>query len=232
MRYEYYMTIIEKNSNAVIMNFLKLFIEFITNIIFNRVMLVTLAKHDFRSKYFGSYLGLVWAFVNPIVTISIFWFVFEVGFKAKPIDDYPFILWLMAGMIPWFYFAEGLGGATNAILDNTYLVKKVVFRVSILPLVKLLSALGLHLFFICFFCLLYLLRTVLHPGCTAYRFFLLSVLHACTFVRFVLAHICIGCVYERYWLFSEYGAAVRFLAYTNLLVYQYDSQKVSCIYQA
>ncbi len=70
-------------------------------------MLVTLAKHDFRSKYFGSYLGLVWAFVNPIVTISIFWFVFEVGFKAKPIDDYPFILWLMAGMIPWFYFAEG-----------------------------------------------------------------------------------------------------------------------------
>lgn len=123
---------------------------FLKNIIQNRRMLVSLAVHDFRSRYFGSYLGFVWAFVNPIVTISIFWFVFEVGFKAMPVDDFPFILWLMAGMIPWFYFAESLGGATNAILDNSYLVKKVVFRVSILPLVKILSALGLHLFFVIF----------------------------------------------------------------------------------
>jgi len=109
-----------------------------------------MAKYDFRVKYLGSYLGAVWAFVNPLVTISIFWFVFEVGFKAMPVDNYPFILWLMAGMIPWFYFGEALGSSTNSVVDNQHLVKKIVFKVSILPLVRIVSALGLHLFFICF----------------------------------------------------------------------------------
>jgi len=76
--------------------------------------------------------------------------VFEVGFKSKPIENYPFILWLITGMIPWFYFAEAVGGATNAITDNSYLVKKVNFQVSMLPVVRILSSLNIHVFFIFF----------------------------------------------------------------------------------
>jgi len=60
------------------------------------------------------------------VTILIFWFVFQVGFKSRPVDNFPFILWLVAGMFPCFYFAEALQNGTNAILSNSFLVKKVV----------------------------------------------------------------------------------------------------------
>jgi ABC-type polysaccharide/polyol phosphate export permease len=65
-----------------------------------------------------------------------------------PTDGHPFILWLMAGMIPWFFFADGLGNATTSILSYSYLVKKVVFRVSVIPIIKIASALFIHCFFV------------------------------------------------------------------------------------
>ena len=123
---------------------------FLKAIFQNRVLLLTLTKDDFKQKYLGSYLGILWAFIQPTFTILIFWFVFQVGFKSQPVDNFPFILWLMAGIIPWFFFSDALANATNSIMDNSFLVKKVVFRVSILPIIKLLSALVIHLFFVLF----------------------------------------------------------------------------------
>ena len=98
----------------------------------------------------GSYLGILWAFVQPMAMILIFWFVFQVGFKSMPVDNFPFILWLMAGMIPWFFFAEGLQNATQSVVSNSFLVKKIVFRVSLLPIIQIISALAIHLFFVLF----------------------------------------------------------------------------------
>lgn len=107
-----------------------------------------LAKKDFQTRYVGSFLGVLWAFIQPAIQILIFWFVFQVGFKSTPIDNFPFILWLISAMIPWFFISDSILGATNSITDNSYLVKKVVFRVSFLPLIKIYSALWVHLFFI------------------------------------------------------------------------------------
>jgi len=95
-------------------------------------------------------LGIFWAFIQPTAMIAIFWFVFQVGFKSQPVDNFPFILWLVAGMFPWFYFSEGFSAGTQSIISNSFLVKKIVFRVSLLPLIPLLSALAIHLFFILF----------------------------------------------------------------------------------
>jgi len=120
-------------------------------------LLYSLTKNDFRQKYLGSYLGMAWAFIQPVITVLIFWFVFQVGFKAKPINDVPFILWLIAGMFPWFFFADAIGNATNAVVENAYLVKKIVFKVAFLPLIKIFSALIVHLFFIVFMYILYML---------------------------------------------------------------------------
>ena len=119
-------------------------------------MLWTLTKNDFKQRYLGNFLGIAWAFIQPTATILIFWFVFQVGFKAQPVDNFPFILWLVAGMFPWFYFADTLGSSTNSILENSFLVKKVVFRVSLLPVVKLLSAVIIHSFFVLFMFTMYL----------------------------------------------------------------------------
>jgi len=123
---------------------------FFNHIFSNRQLFIDLVKDDFKKKYLGSYLGVFWAFIQPTITILIFWFVFQVGFKSKPVNNVPFVLWLISGMIPWFFFSESLSNATYSIIQNSFLVKKVVFRVSVLPLVKVFSALFVHLFFVIF----------------------------------------------------------------------------------
>lgn len=121
---------------------------FLKEIVKSRRLIFELAKKDLKNRFLGSYLGIVWAFVQPMITITIFWFVFQVGFKSAPIEDFPFVLWLLCGLVPWFFFSESLQNATNSILDNSYLVKKVVFRISTLPIIRILSSLFIHLFFI------------------------------------------------------------------------------------
>lgn len=116
----------------------------------NRTLILSLAKNDFKTKYAGSYLGIVWAFVQPIVTILVYWFVFSVGLKAGNASDYPFVLYLVSGIVPWFFFQDALNGGTNALIEYNYLVKKVVFKISVLPIVKIISALFVHMFFVAF----------------------------------------------------------------------------------
>lgn len=134
-------------THAVRLNVLRLS-GFLEDLYIQRKTIVELSKNDFRARYLESYLGITWAFVQPLATILILWFVFEMGFKVGAVNDCPFVLWLMAGLLPWNFFAEALMNGMNSIREQSYLVKKVVFKVSILPLVKILSALIVHLVFI------------------------------------------------------------------------------------
>lgn len=128
------------------MHYLNEFKQFLKHLFANQKLITTLIKNDFKKTYLGSYLGLFWAFAQPIVFILVIWFVFDVGIRATPNSEgTPFFLWLIAGMIPWFFFANGLNSGTNAIVANAFLVKKVAFRTSILPLVQIGSAFIIHL---------------------------------------------------------------------------------------
>ncbi|QDV91304.1 Teichoic acid translocation permease protein TagG [Phycisphaerae bacterium RAS2] len=113
----------------------------------SRWLLYELTKNDFRGRYLGSALGIVWALVQPIVTLLIMWFVFARIYKSGQVSDKPFVLWLMAGIIPWYFISESMSGGTNSIVEKSFLVSKVAFRVSILPIVKISSAMVIHLFF-------------------------------------------------------------------------------------
>ena len=122
----------------------------------SRKLTVQLAKNDFKTKYAGSYLGTVWAFIQPVVTVLVYWFVFEVGLnagsqKVKEGLDIAFVLWLTSGLVPWFYFSEALTNGTNSLLEYNYLVKKVVFNIDVLPIVRCAAALFIHSFFIIFY---------------------------------------------------------------------------------
>lgn len=113
-------------------------------------LILELSKNDFKVRYAGSVLGILWGFIQPLMTILVYWFVFEVGLRtgARP-DGTPFILWLTCGIIPWFFFAESWVSSANSFLEYSYLVKKVNFRIGVLPLVKIVSAFYVHLFFLC-----------------------------------------------------------------------------------
>jgi ABC-type polysaccharide/polyol phosphate export permease len=123
-------------------------LDFLRAIFQSKKMLLELIKNDLKQRFVGNFLGVFWAFIQPAVSVLVMWFVFQVGFKSQPVGNMPFILWLIAGMFPWFFFADALQNGTNAIMVNNFLVKKVVFRVSMLPIIPLSSALIVHAFFI------------------------------------------------------------------------------------
>lgn len=119
----------------------------------NRRLIWKLSKNDFKTRYAGSYLGIIWAFVQPVITILVYWLVFEKGFSAKGEIfksgvEVPFVVYLTSGLVPWFFFSEAINNATNALLEYNYLVKKVVFKISILPLIKIIAAGFIHVFFV------------------------------------------------------------------------------------
>ncbi len=114
----------------------------------NRRLVFSLAKNDFKTKYAGSYFGTIWAFVQPVVTICVYWFVFGLALRGGADRGVPFVLWLVAGLVPWFFFQDGLVGGTSSLLEYNYLVKKVVFNIRILPVVKVISASFVHCFFV------------------------------------------------------------------------------------
>jgi homopolymeric O-antigen transport system permease protein len=130
------------------MRSMTMFSAFLEELFSKRFIIIELAKRDFRAKYLGSYLGMLWAFVHPTVYIAILWFVFEVGFKSKPAGDTPFVLWMLSGIVPWFFFSECLSSATFSIMESSFLLKKMSFSAGMLPIVKILSALVLHFFFL------------------------------------------------------------------------------------
>lgn len=119
----------------------------------NRRLIWKLAKNDFKKRYAGSYLGIIWALVQPVVTVVMYWFVFEnfMGSKAQFLSSgtsMPYVLFLASGLCPWFYFSEALNNGTTALLEYNYLVKKVVFKISILPIIKIIGATFIHAFFV------------------------------------------------------------------------------------
>lgn len=117
-------------------------------IIAQLILLGGMVRNEVRSRYLSNYLGVVWLFLNPVATTAILWVVLQFGFKSPPRSDVPFFAWLICGLIPWFFIAEGLSLSTTAIRDNSFLVKKIVFNVTYLPLVRMITALLVHLVFL------------------------------------------------------------------------------------
>lgn len=128
----------------------------------SRQLIWKLSKNDFKTRYAGSYLGIIWAFVQPVITILVYWLVFEKGFSAKAEMfksgvEVPFVVYLTSGLVPWFFFSEAVNNSTNALLEYNYLVKKVVFKISILPLIKIIAACFIHVFFVIVLLAIYLI---------------------------------------------------------------------------
>ena len=114
-----------------------------------RQFIFDLAKADFRKRCVGSYFGVTWMFVQPIVTVIIYFAIFQLGFKSvPPVPGTPYVLWLIPGIVPWFFFNEAMSGGTSCLGEYNYLVKKVVFNVQILPVIKLVSHLMVHAIFV------------------------------------------------------------------------------------
>ncbi|MFM9328695.1 ABC transporter permease [Paenibacillus mesotrionivorans] len=141
--------------SSIILKYLKITVKLSRILFTGRQLILSLARNDFKTKYASSYLGVTWGFIQPILTVITYWFVFQIGLRSGNVSEVPFILWFIAGIVPWFFFADAFSGATNALSEYGYLVKKVVFQIELLPVVKIVSVLFVQIFFLGFILIVY-----------------------------------------------------------------------------
>ena len=111
-----------------------------------RQQIFKLAKADLVKTYRGAALGWAWAIIKPAVTIFVYWFAFQIGLRAgRDVNGFPFFLWLIAGVVPWFYMSDMITGGTEAVRKYSYLVTKMKFPVSTIPTFVSISKFMVHI---------------------------------------------------------------------------------------
>lgn len=130
----------------------------------DRSSLFGLVKWDIREAYLGTYIGLAWAFLKPVLYLSVISIGLVKGFGMRsPVEGIALHTWLVCGLLPWMFISDALSNPIQSIVAHSYLVKKVRFNVSLVPLTKVLSALVIHLLLMVVF-IAYLLVTGKNPS--------------------------------------------------------------------
>ncbi len=124
---------------------LKYILTYIDN---NKWLFYELLKRDLQQKYVGSYLGILWVLLQPFLFVSVLYLVFRIGFRAGKTNEMPFSVYLLCGMTVWLFFSESISLNTRVIQSYSFLVKKIDFRLGILPVVKIIVSLIPHVFLI------------------------------------------------------------------------------------
>jgi ABC-type polysaccharide/polyol phosphate export permease len=124
---------------------IRIFSNFISKLVHHRYLIWNFAVRELKQRYVGSFMGLFWAVVHPVILLVSYTFVFSVIFSADRrwgIDNYP--LFLFCGILPWLFFQDTLLRSANSILEHTHLIKKTLFPSEILPLSIMLANLLNH----------------------------------------------------------------------------------------
>lgn len=106
------------------------------------------AKNDLRKRYAGSSIGSYWAFIQTVTMVLIYWIVFQYGLRTGGVDGIPFLPWFISGMMPWLLFSDAINSSINCMSEYSYIVKKVVFNISIIPACKIMVCLMIYSFFL------------------------------------------------------------------------------------
>ncbi|HIX16067.1 MAG TPA: ABC transporter permease [Candidatus Hungatella pullicola] len=112
----------------------------------NRYRLLRLANYELKKQNTETVFGFLWNFLNPALQIFVYWFVFAIGLKtAAPQGKYPYIIWMIVGIMPWFYISTALTTTMTSILAYGGILKRMAFPMAIVPVKSVLSSLISHL---------------------------------------------------------------------------------------
>ncbi len=107
---------------------------------------LSMAIIELKKTYSSSSFGIVWAIIKPALFVLVYWFGIQFGIRGGKADQgEPFILWLIAGILPWFFISEALVQVGTSIRRHRYLVTKSVFPVSTIPTFTEVSLFTVHL---------------------------------------------------------------------------------------
>ena len=111
-----------------------------------RALIQSLVARELKARYRGSVLGFFWSFVNPLLLLLIYTFVFTVVLPGlHPEELEPFAVFMFCGILPWAWFSSSLLEASNVLIAGGNLIRKVLFPAEVLPIVTVLAGL-VHFF--------------------------------------------------------------------------------------
>lgn len=105
-----------------------------------RDLLLTLALRDIKVRYRQTFIGVAWAVVQPLAFMLIFTLIFSKFGKVSS-DGIPYPIFSYTGLVPWTFFASGIGLAVNSVAANMNLVKKIYFPREVFPMGVILASL-------------------------------------------------------------------------------------------
>ena len=112
-----------------------------------RALIQSLVTRELKARYRGSVLGFFWSFINPLLLLLVYSFVFVVVLPGThPPEIEPYALFMFCGILPWTWFSSSLTEAANSLMAGGNLIKKVLFPAEILPIVAVLANM-MHFFF-------------------------------------------------------------------------------------
>ena len=111
-----------------------------------RALIQSLVARDLKARYRGSALGFFWSFVNPLLLLLVYTFVFTVVIRRPPDAPHsPFALFMFCGILPWTWFQSSLLESSNVLIAGGNLIRKVLFPAEVLPIVSVLAGM-VHFF--------------------------------------------------------------------------------------
>lgn len=122
--------------------------EFFKILFKNKKLVIQLGKNDFRNRFANTGLGAIWGFAQPFVFMITYVIVFQYILKTGSSGNYPYVVWFLPGMSIWLFCSDAILTASNSIRNYSYLVKKVVFPIDIIPVISLTSSCFVGIFLI------------------------------------------------------------------------------------
>lgn len=113
--------------------------KFLKTVWKNKKLAWQLGKNDFKNRFASTSLGSIWGFLQPFIFMLMYVVVFQFIFKQTGPEGAPYVVWFMPGMAMWMCINDGIMGASGAIRGYSYLVKKVVFPVDIIPIISIIA---------------------------------------------------------------------------------------------
>jgi lipopolysaccharide transport system permease protein len=109
------------------------------NLIRYRGLIQSLVVRELKARYRGSVLGFFWSFVNPLMLLLVYTFVFKFVLPNDTKGLQPYSLFLFCGILPWNWFSSSLTEASGSLIAGGNLIKKVLFPAEVLPIVSVLA---------------------------------------------------------------------------------------------
>lgn len=111
-----------------------------TRLLRHRVLIQTLVVRELKARYRGSVLGYLWTLIHPLMLLGVYTFVFTYVFHPARGGEStePYALFLFCGLLPWTWFSSAVLEASNSLLANGNLIKKIIFPAEVLPTVSVL----------------------------------------------------------------------------------------------